>query len=388
MRPADIAYEDYFECVQGLIEAVWSINNDFLSNIKDSKGRIRVVLLVRPDIFLRTGLHNLNTKIRDNSVFLNWMTTYKDYRNSSLFRVADRLLAAQQLETLSDGAAWDRYFPFHAENVRASEVTKENTTNSFLAFLRFSYYKPRDISAMIGTMREILSRRGAVEYVGAEDFNDPSFRDAHADYLLGEIRDQLLFYYSQDEFDLFLQFFSHLNGKRKFSYAEFVSALNSFVSACNSSGKRLPKFFDSADVFLQFLYEQNVICYIEEDDEDEKRERFIRWCFRERTPSNLSPKVRPHVDYEIFYGLTKALNVGRAVKVKNKPAEREVGTIIKIDREQGFGFIRGGVNQSEYYFKIDQLRFDVLRARVGDKVSYSVRIKYGKARSEAIEQAR
>ncbi len=81
VRPSDIAYADYFQCVQGLIGAVWEINNDFFADIRDSKGRIRVVLLVRPDIFLRTGLHNLNTKLRDNSVFLNWSTADKDYRS-------------------------------------------------------------------------------------------------------------------------------------------------------------------------------------------------------------------------------------------------------------------------------------------------------------------
>lgn len=151
-----------------------------------------------------------------------------------------------------------------------------------------------------------------LSYVSANDFNDPSFRDAHADYLLGEIRDQLLFYYSQDEFDLFLQFFSHLRGKKKFSYDEFIDAFTDFIADCTGGSKPLPQFFESADGFLQFLYEQNVVCYIERDDEDERSEQFIRWCFRERTPSNLAPKVRTHVEYEIFYGLTKALNVGRA----------------------------------------------------------------------------
>ena len=386
VRPAAIPYSDYFECVQGLIQAVWELNNDYLANIRDSKGRIRVVLLVRPDIFLQTGLHNVNTKIRDNSVFLNWATTYKDYRSSSLFRVADRLLAAQQTETLDVGAAWDHYFPFHAENVRSQEVTREGTVNSFLSFLRFSYYRPRDISAMIGTMQDIIKRRGEADYVEAEDFNDPSFRDAHADYLLGEIRDQLLFYYSQGEFDLFLRFFSHLDGKRKFSYSEFVQAITSFVGECANAGKTLPKFFESADVFLQFLYEQNVICYKEVDAELEDNEPFIRWCFRERTPSNLSPKVRYHADYEIFYGLTKALNVGRPIRVKQQANKREIGTIIKLSCEKGFGFIRGGPAQDEYYVKVDQIRFDPSRARPGDKVSFLARVKYGKLRAEDVQR--
>lgn len=386
VRPAEIAYDDYFECVRGLIDAIWSINNDFLADIKDSKGRLRIVLLVRPDIFLRTGLHNVNTKIRDNSVFLNWSTTYKDYRTSTLFAVADRLLSAQQDENLPAGKAWDYYFPFHAENVRASEVNKENEVNSFLAFLRFCYYRPRDINAMIGTMQSVVSGRGSVPYITADDFNDPSFRDAHADYLLGELRDQLLFYYSQEEFDLFVQFFSHLGGRNKFSYAQFSKAVGEFISECAQSGKSIPPFFESVEVFLQFLYEQNVICYIETDASDERSERFIRWCFRERTSSNLAPKVRMNVDYEVFYGLTKALNVGRPVKTSKSAITRELGTIIRISDDGLYGFIRGGANQVDHYFKKEQVATG-FQPRFGDRVSYIPKIKYGKLRAHAIRRA-
>jgi hypothetical protein len=34
VRPSDIAYGDYFECVRGLIEATWSVNNDFFFKYK------------------------------------------------------------------------------------------------------------------------------------------------------------------------------------------------------------------------------------------------------------------------------------------------------------------------------------------------------------------
>ena len=67
---------------------------------------------------------------------------------------------------------------------------------------------------MINTMQDILRRTNpSAKYVTAENFDDPTFRDAHAEYLLGEIKDQLLFYYSQEEFDLFLQFFLTFTGK-------------------------------------------------------------------------------------------------------------------------------------------------------------------------------
>jgi len=47
---------------------------------------------------------------------------------------------------------------------------------------------------MIATIKDLAKRKRKLpEYVTAEDFNDSSFRDAHAEYLLGEIRDQLLF---------------------------------------------------------------------------------------------------------------------------------------------------------------------------------------------------
>jgi hypothetical protein len=388
VRPADIEYNDYFECVRGLIEAIWSVNNSFLANLKDVAGTIRVVLLVRPDTFLRTGLHNLNTKLRDNSVFLNWSTTYKDYRTSLLFKIADRLLSAQQELSVArrPGDAWDHYFPFHAENVKADSVSGEHGVNSFLAFIRFSYYRPRDITSLIGTIQEIVrKKKGHAEYVTSDDFDDPSFRDAHAEYLLGEIRDQLLFYYSQDEYDLFLQFFSHLRGKRKFSYAEFLEAFNEFVIECDVAGKKLPQFFENANVFLQFLYEQNVISYKERGEDISDSEVFIRWCFRERTLANMAPKVRVGVDYEIFYGLSKALNVGKRVRVRAHRAEREVGTIISVNSEKGFGFIRGGAAQTEFYFKLAQFYDRYGRGpRVSQKVSFIVDVKYAKPRAKDV----
>ena len=131
-------------------------------------------------------------------------------------------------------------------------------------------------------MQEIVRRnRPDAAYVTADDFSDPSFRDAHAEYLLGEIRDQILFYYSQDEYDLFLQFFLHLRGQLKFTYNEFVEAFNEFIEECQGRGADLPQFFETANSFLQFLYEQNVICYKERSHQPRANDQspFIRWCF-------------------------------------------------------------------------------------------------------------
>ena len=96
IRPSPIDYNEYLECVKGLANAIWSMNNDFFSSIKDSKGRLRVVLLMRPDIFNSLGLQNQNNKITDNFVLLDWRTTSSSLRISAIFMMADKLLISQQ----------------------------------------------------------------------------------------------------------------------------------------------------------------------------------------------------------------------------------------------------------------------------------------------------
>jgi cold shock CspA family protein len=239
---------------------------------------------------------------------------------------------------------------------------------------------------MISTAQDyVRKKKDVAHYVTAEDFNDPTFRDAHAEYLLGEIRDQLLFYYSQDEYKLFLQFFPHLRGKRKFSYDEYVEAFNEFIVDCNEGGIQLPRFFETANGFLQFLYDQNVISYKEHDISEDRTDVFIRWCFRERTLANMAPKVRIGVEYEIFYGVSKALNVGKLVRQGRANSSLKIGTVININNDRKFGFIRGGERHTEYYFKILE-NGPTARLEVGQKVSFEVYVKYGKPRANNVRR--
>src|ERR1051325_1884475 len=145
IRPSGLDYDEYLMCVRGLANAIWSVNSDFLPNIKDSKGRMKVVLLLRPDIFNSLGLQNQNNKLRDNSVLLDWRTTYTEYRSSAIFRLTDKLLASQQPEALTPGDAWDYYFPFAVRNLK----TRRTTDPAFIPLLRISFYRPRDIVAML-----------------------------------------------------------------------------------------------------------------------------------------------------------------------------------------------------------------------------------------------
>jgi len=303
IRPSSIPYSDYLECIKGLANAIWELNNDFFPSIRDSGGRLRVVLLIRPDIYESLGLQNQNTKIRSNSVFLNWHTNYSNHRTSGLFQVIDRLLQHQQEEVLLLGQAWDHYFPWNTPNIHE----EFDTPSSFLSFVRWSYYRPRDIVTMLDCLQNIAKKNNNAAYFNAECFNDPAFRRDYSRYLLGEIKDHLSFYYSSADYEVFLKFFKALNGKAKFAYHEYMQVYQNFKTLSGISESDLPIFMASPEVFLQFLYDLNIICYEEFPVNDRP---YVRWCFLERSYSNISPKVKEDVSYTIFYGLRKALNVG------------------------------------------------------------------------------
>lgn len=309
IRPASVPYNDYLDCVKGLANAVWSINNDFFPIIKDSKGRLRVVLVLRPDIFDSLGLQNRNNKIRDNSILLNWQTTYNEHRNSDIFSLADKLLSAGQEEQLKHGQAWDYYFPFHAPT---RSLTRKKD-DSFVTFLRFSYYRPRDFVTMFQILKEnfVQQRNKDRDVFSKSDFDNPEFRRKYAEYLLGEIKDHLSFYYSTNDYELFLKFFEFLKGKAQFTYNNYLAAYNKYVDFLAGNSIKKPVFVESQDRFLQFLYDLNVISFIEELEDGDK---FIRWCFRERNSSNISPKVKTHQRYEIHYGLSRSLNIGKKIR--------------------------------------------------------------------------
>ncbi|HZF61031.1 MAG TPA: hypothetical protein VEZ52_05340 [Desulfovibrio sp.] len=307
VRPQNIPHEEYLDCVRGLANAIWSVNNDFFANIKDSHGRMKVVLLVRPDIFNLLGLQNQNTKMRDNSVLLDWRTKYPEYRKSELFLLADKILSSQQESKLEHGQAWDHYFPFKVE----SKMKKAN--DSFISFLRFSLFRPRDIVTMINIMKlSALERDKEASHFIVNDFDSPTFRRAYSTYMLGEIKDQISFYHTPEDYEDFLRFFSYLDGKTRFNYEEYTVFFEQFYDEIISKKRQIPKFFGSPEDFLQFLYELSIICYIQEAEDD--AEKFISWCHQDRSTVNISPKVITRVRYEIHYGLAKALNVGKRFK--------------------------------------------------------------------------
>lgn len=311
IRPSSIPYEDYLECVKGLANAIWSVNNDFFANIKDSPGRLRVVLLVRPDIFASLGLQNQNGKIQDNSVVLNWGTTYPEHRRSNLFLMIDQLLSCQQQENLAAGEAWDYYFPYDSSHVLSQMASK----SSFITFLRYSLHRPRNILAMLVIQKENFIEENRPDHAvfSGRDVLSPAFTRKYSEFLLGEVKDLMAFYHTDVDYEIFLKFFQYLNGHSRFTYNFYLSAFKNFEKFINRSHFPKPSFCESPDSFLQFLYDLDVLGYIDETD----NEPFFGWCHRERSPSNIAPKVKTHVRYDIHYGLMKALGLGKPLNTTN-----------------------------------------------------------------------
>ena len=303
IRPGSIPYTDYLECIKGLANTVWELNSDYFSQIRDSKGRLRVILLMRPDIFNSLNLQNSTNKLLDNSVFLDWRTTYPTYRTSKLFNVADSILRVQQEEEFPLGTAWDYYLPWKS---RSTNPMREYD-DSFIDVLRISYSRPRDIITILIFLQEIhkIMNRDSNSF-SRKDLSSDTFLNKYSQYLMGSVRDQLSFYYTTEEYETFLSFFNFLNGKAEFSYSDYLKAYQKFVDYILEKRDSIPEFVETDEKFIQFLYDTNVICYIEETE----LEPLFRWCYRERSISNISPKVKLGVKYRVHKGLLKELNLG------------------------------------------------------------------------------
>jgi hypothetical protein len=313
IRPHGIAYEDYLECIRGLANAVWHLNHNVFPTFKDSVGRFKVVILLRPDIFASLGLQNQNAKIQDNAVYLDWLTTYPQYRDSEIFEVADKLLGVQQQDAnCLLGDAWDYYFPFlNADNEPC-----------FVSFLRFSFFRPRDINKMMTLLRDnfIRFKRPSTDVFTLSDFNHSDFRRDYSNYLIGEVKDYLQFYYTDDDIGMFLKFFSYLGGKVSFTLNDFKETFERFSRANFREPGKCPPFFEDYHSFLQFLYEIGVVCYKEYTTSGV----FYHLCFRERTYANMHPKVSFEADeYIIHYGLRKALGLGAQKQIQH-PRPKEI----------------------------------------------------------------
>ncbi len=311
IRPSEVDFGTYIECIKGLANAAWNLNTDFFSNVRDSIGRIKIVLLLRPDIFNAINFHNSNAKMRDNAVNLTWDTTYNDYRTSRLFRLIDGILSKQQASGVAPnlGEAWDNYFNYSIINRRIAE----REDNPFIGFLRNSFYRPRDIISYISILQEYVKehRPGSLHFVDSDFVNCQS---SYSEYLLGEVKDHLAFYHSDADFDELTGFFTFLNGRSSFDWPIFTQAYNSFKTSNARKSLTIKELQSGPEELMQFLYSMNVIGYGEHSSD--KLANFVHWSFRDRTAVKLNPKIpfgllhTGSMPYSVHPGLVRALKVG------------------------------------------------------------------------------
>jgi hypothetical protein len=303
-RPESVSYLEYIECIKGLGEAIWQLNTEYFSSIKDSKGRIKIVLLVRPDVFHALNLYNSNSRLQDNTVFLDWATTEREYEASKLYEVSGKYFSMQQPHVVTSQQAWSHYFDEGAV---------------FKKLLKTSFQKPRDILTFVRIARTmaVKSSQGQSSVFSPELLRKPALTREFSDYLLGEVRNYAAFYMTQEDFGRYIKFFQYLDGKSRFTIAEFQDAFQRFKGWIRGESIKATEYLRDPEALLQFFYDVNVIGYSESATD---HEMFFHWSYRERSLNNIAPKVKTTGVLILNPGIAKALDIGKQMSSIDSPA--------------------------------------------------------------------
>jgi len=305
IRPSQIPYNEYLECIKGLATACWTLNTELFANVRDSKGHLRVVLLLRPDIFNSLNLQNATNKLADNSVFLEWRTTYIEYQDSSLYEMANRLLSYDQKEIETD--VWDKYFPWE---IPAPKDVDRPYDTAFMDFLKISLSRPRDIQRILKILQDLMKRKklGGNNSFDYEIYKSDQFQNQYSEYFLSSLKDQLSFYYTDEDYKFFTRFFDFFE-ESQFTFDEYQMAYEKYVEYILDTAKDIPRFVEDPKVFLQMLYDSNIITAIECIG----NRRYFHFSYREKSATNICPEVpyEKGIEYRFHYGLYKKANFGR-----------------------------------------------------------------------------
>lgn len=305
-----ISFDEYKPWIKALAETVYNLNINVLGQIKGSEGFVKIILLIRPDIFDKLNMHNQGNRIRDNSVILDWQTSYKEYRHSYLFKLADNLLrdANREIDSIEKkplGFYWDLYFGWKSTSTNPATRSYDD---AFISFLRLSLCRPRDIIEFLNSIKKqailVDSQQIGTTF---ECFHSYSCQKYISDYFLQEARDWCLYKYPNGEFDTIKFFFGFMNTGKAVTYDQYLTYYSAYFKSCKSRNniKIFPEM-ETPEDFLQLLYDLNMICYIETNDSGEK---FQTYCYRMRSISDLSPQIPPNKEYRIHRALLKSLNI-------------------------------------------------------------------------------
>lgn len=293
IRPSSIGYEDYKECVSSLIRAVYEVNHNIFSKIKNkNNGRLQIVVLSRLDIFLESGLNNTGCKIVDNSVYLNWaLSNMNDYEETDLYKLVNNVLSEGQ----NEADAWKQYMNFQLKRQKKSY-------DSFAYCMRLTASRPRDFIRILQLLQEERKGNRRESPVPLNKiFENYSFQKKYSNYYVQSIQSEMSFYYEDNESKLFFGFIRTFNSL-SFTYAEFKKKVNDFYAR-----KKLMKIFGSEKELLNSMYNLNIICLIEKNG-------IFRWKYRETTISDYNPsledyKIEDATKFVFHWAVEKALGV-------------------------------------------------------------------------------
>lgn len=306
VRPNEIPYTDYLDCIKGLANACWTLNTELFANVRDSKGQFKIVLLLRPDIFNALNLQNATNKLVDNSVYLEWRTTYLDYPTSNLYKMANKLLSYNQTKDDSINI-WDKYFTW---KLPSSISNTRDYDTAFMEFLKISLSRPRDIQRILNLIQDIMVDRGLgnnTEF-DYESYASNHFQNQYSEYFLSSLKDQLSFYYSEADYRHFRKFFDFFDSPT-FTYDEYLKSYQQFEDYILENAEEIPEFVETPKDFLQLLYDSNIIAAIENFNKNS----FFHFSYREKSSTNIAPQVLigKNITYRFHYGLYKKAKMGR-----------------------------------------------------------------------------
>lgn len=294
--PENVDYEAYKACIEGLANAVANLNCDK----KLRSMGVRICLLIRPDLFFNMKIYNGGQILKNNTVYLKWETADKNYRQSLLFKIADNYLSKQQDKPSKMlGKTWDHYFSYTYK-----PFTQSEEVNSFVQFLSFSNYKPRDILTLLNLVIDNNKNSKTKNKFSKKDLRRVQKEYHH--YLRTELRDYMSVYISTDElqvFDNFLKSLHKLGIYKKFTYFEFVEAYNkSKISLQHSSNK-----LSSPDYLLQLMFDANLICYF--DTIEPEQGDIKHWSLKEKDYLNMMPSIELKVAYQFHNEYANAYDI-------------------------------------------------------------------------------
>ena len=255
--------------LSSLILAIDRANRKLIENNINSK----FVVLCRTDLFEKAAGPNKNKIKRDSAIVLDWYQDVTDVKSTNLIKMIN-LRATNSLK--KDVDIFQEFFP----SMMQQDIPMER------ALVEYTRHTPRDIIQLFNEIQLHQKDKKSKEKVLRVETIKNGMRTYSYEYLVPEIKDELVGYLSNDEIEQILVLFSSMK-KSRFSYSEVDK-----VKTSNS-------VFNSLDLqkILPILFDCNAIGNVGQGG-------YHSWKFRNKYAS-----FNSNDEIEIHRGLRKGLNL-------------------------------------------------------------------------------